>query len=87
MLDLTSRGFTHLLRLAGSLGDPLLCVVPVSVELEEASLSSPLDELVGLGNELRRLGPRGQDIVRGDGVGSGIPGDLSDLGRRRNKGR
>lgn len=41
-----SRCSTHSDRLSSSLLDPLLCVCPVGVELEQASLSSTLDELI-----------------------------------------
>lgn len=48
----TTAAYTHLLRLARTLGDPLLGAGPIGVELQKAGLAAALDELVGLGNKL-----------------------------------
>ena len=76
----TSR--THLLGLPCPLLNPLLGLVPGLVEREEASLSTTLDELIGLGDEFCREDPAGELGVGRDGTGGRVPGDLCDLGRR-----
>ena len=72
----------HLLGLACPLLNPLLGLVPGLVEREEASLSTALDELIGLGDEFCREDPAGDLSVGGNGVRRRVPGDLRNLGRR-----
>lgn len=70
---------TYLLWLASALGDPLLSDRPVDVELEQACLAAPLDELVGLGNELCVKDPRRQVRVGRKTLGRRVISDLSNL--------
>jgi hypothetical protein len=78
------------LRLTRPLGDPLLGLLPILIEREQASLATTLDELIGLGDELARVDPRGQGGVGwAEGVvgGGRIPGYLGDFGGWVDEGR
>ena len=75
---MTSRA--HLLGLSCSLLDPLSGLLPVLVEREQPGLSTTLDELIGLSDELRREHPARDLGVGSDGVGRRVPCDLRDLG-------
>lgn len=72
-----SSRLLHLNGLASSGRNPLLDLLPALVEAEQAGLSSSLDELVGLRDELLGEDPVGETGSRGDGrsegVGSGVP--------------
>lgn len=71
---------THLLLLASSFLDPLLAAFrPRLVDTEQASLSSTLDELVRLDDELIGEDPARKLVVRGNRVGFRVPSDLSNL--------
>jgi hypothetical protein len=72
---------THLDFFAGALLDPLLCGVPFLVEEKETALSTTLDELIRLGDELAGVHPLGKLGVGRNAVCREIPGDLGDLGR------
>ena len=76
----------YLLGLACSLSDPGLGFIPGLVKAKEAGLTATLNELVGLRNELSGEDPAWELCIGGDGVGSGIPGDLGDLGGGEGKG-
>jgi len=54
------EGCTYLDFLAGALLDPLLCGIPVLVEEEKTALSTTLDELIGLCDELIGVHPLGK---------------------------
>lgn len=71
---------TYFLGFSGPLEDPLLCILPVLVEGEEASLTATFDKLIWLCDELDRLHPCGEVVVGRDGAGLGIPLYLCDLG-------
>ena len=68
---------TNLDGLSSLLLDPLSRDLPVLVQAEESSLSSSLDELIGLSDELLSENPVGKTLSRLDGrnesVGCGIP--------------
>lgn len=66
---------------SGPVKDPLFCVPPVLVEGEKAGLAATLDQLIRFCDELGRLHPCGEMVVRGDGPGLGIPLDLGNFGR------
>ena len=74
-----NRRKTHLLRLSCPLLDPLLCLVPCLVESEQTGLSTTLDELVRLSDELGVEHPAGELGIGGDRVRLGVPGDLGDF--------
>lgn len=69
----------HLLGFASALRDPNLCLFPVLVEGEQASLPATLDELVGFCDELGGEYPAGELSVGCNGVGLWVPRDLGDL--------
>lgn len=70
---------------SGPVEDPLFCALPVLVEREEAGLTTTLDELIWLSDELGRLHPCGEVVVGRDGAGMWIPLDLGDLGRGKDE--
>lgn len=76
------RDLSHLDRLPRLLRDPLLCLRPGLVESKEAGLTTALDQLVWLCDELRAVDPLRELCIRGDGVGGLIPGNLGNLGLR-----
>lgn len=63
----------HLHRLSRALRDPLLCLGPGFVQGKQTGLSSPLDELVRLCDELRTVNPLWDLTVGGDRVRPFIP--------------
>jgi hypothetical protein len=52
---------------------------------QQTSLSSPLDQLIRLDDELVREDPRGEGRVRGEGLGDGVVGDLAIQNARRSR--
>lgn len=72
---------TYLDLLTSALLDPLLCGVPFLVEEEKTALSTTLDELIGLCDELGGVHPLRKLGVGRNAVCPQIPGDLGDLGR------
>ena len=63
----------YLLRLAGALLNPLLGLIPSLVESKETGLTTTLDELIRLCDELSGEDPARELSVGGDGIGLGIP--------------
>ena len=64
------------------IGNPLASLVPCFVESEKTGFSATFDELIGLCDEFCGRNPRWELRIGGDGVGSGVPSDLSHLWRR-----
>ena len=61
-------------RLTGSLLDPSASLLPALVQAKESGLSTSLDELVGLADELLGEDPLGEALTGSDG-GSDLLGD------------
>jgi hypothetical protein len=76
---------TNLLRLAGALSDPWPGLLPCLVQSKETGLSTTLDELIGLCDELGVEDPARELAVRRDRTGGGVPRDLGDACRRVHK--
>lgn len=72
----------HLLGLSGTFSDPLPGFRPGLIESQKTSLSTTLDELVRLCDELCVVNPGGDLAIRGDSIGLRIPGDLSHSSSR-----
>lgn len=66
---------------AGPLNNPWLGLVPSFVESEKTSLTTPLDKLIRLCDELCGEDPARKLGVWGDSTGGGIPRDLGNLWR------
>ena len=64
---------THLLRFTRLPRDPRLGLIPSLVQSQEARLSTTLDELVGLRDELGSEHPARELRVRGDGTCLRVP--------------
>lgn len=62
--------------------DPLPGLGPILIESQKTSLATTLDELVRLGNKLGGMDPGGNLAIRSDGVGLGVPSNLSHSSRR-----